>query len=300
MDNRVGPSEAEIRLRLRDDERRATTQIHETSPSAFLVIGLMLEESQRRIRAESKKGEVSLTTIQATDLQEKRISLERRIAGFRSLQSFYMPGVSMLLSKDNENKAGVKIEAEDVTVWLPSALSSVLRQTGCHPDLPAMEENLREGQCRDSLDNIRCLERAKAHFITHRNKNVRGQKRYTRAAILIARMNDKINLAASKYRAARKALLSLRGSGHWERELRELKDQDICSPNSAEFTIEDANDVIGPDGRLKSKKQRDVIEKRLGEGRRLISWIWQAAIGDHEDEGLDDSKLTYLLLVLHY
>jgi len=57
-----------------------------------------------------------------------------------------------------------------------------------------------------------------------------------------------------------------------------------------ETTIEDPDDTIGADGRKKSKKQLEALAKGLGEGRRIISWIWVSSglAGDGGDEGLND------------
>jgi hypothetical protein len=238
---------------------------------------------RRRIRADVKKEE-ALTTSQASELQQKRMSLQKRIAAFRRLQTIYMPGVAMKLATDNAGDDGPH-DIEDVRLWLPSELDSQLRTHGCHKGLPSMEEQLREAQCRDALEKIRNLERAKMHFIHHRNSNTRGQKAATRSHTLIDGITLKIQLAASRYRDAHRALVVLRGPGDWETELRVLKDEDICSPNASAFDIENPDDLIGPDGRLKSKKRRIEIEKQLGEGRRAISWIWFNAVGTENGAG---------------
>ena len=79
---------------------------------------------------------------------------------------------------------------------------------------------------------------------------------------------------AVKYREARAALFKLLGPGTWEKELRELSHKDLTTPDGTEISIEDPNDVIGPDGRQVSKKKKLIIERNLGEGYRSVSWIW--------------------------
>jgi hypothetical protein len=238
---------------------------------------------RRRIRADVKKEE-ALTTSQASELQQKRMSLQKRLTAFRRLQTIYMPGVAMKLAAENARDDGPH-DIEDVRLWLPSELDSQLRTHGCLEGLSSMEEQLREAQCRDALDKIRNLERTKMHFIHHRNSNTRGQKAATRSHTLIDGITLKIKLAASRYRDAHEALVALREPGDWETELRVLKDEDICSPNASTFDIENPDDPIGPDGRLKSKKRRIEIEKQLGEGRRAISWIWFNAVGTENGAG---------------
>jgi len=196
-----------------------------------------------------------------------------------------MPGAGMKIS---EREAGHdKHDVKDVLLCLPSQLEAGFREQACYKGLAFMEEQLRESQCQDSLDNIRNLQRAKMHFIHFRNSNTRGQKNATRAHTLIDGITDKIQLAARRYRDARIALLALRGPGEWEKDLRVLSDDDIRSPNSSKFDIENPDDMIGPDGRLKTKKQRLEIERRrqLGEGHRTLSWIWFNAFGTDASGG---------------
>ena len=238
-----------------------------------------------------------MTTSQACELQQKRMSLQKRITIFRRLQTVYMPGVVMKLAEDNAQDDGPH-DVEDVRLWLPSALEPKLRMDGCHKDLASMEEQLREAQCQDALGKIRNLERAKMHFIHHRNSYTRGQKSATRSHTLIDGIAQKVKLVASRYRVAREALVALRGSGQWENELRVLKDEDICSPNASAFDIENPDDVIGPDGRLKTKKRRLEIERQLGEGRRTLSWIWFNGVGTEDGTGQEElNEGTSLLFI---
>ena len=66
-------------------------------------------------------------------------------------------------------------------------------------------------------------------------------------------------------RATRQALFDLMGPGDWERELKELDDGDLMTPDGTEISIENPNKEIGLDGRLLSKKQRITLERGLGE-----------------------------------
>ena len=82
------------------------------------------------------------------------------------------------------------------------------------------------------------------------------------------------------------------GPGDWERELKELNDGDLTTPDGTEISIENPNEEIGPDGRLLSKKRRVALERGLGEGRRVVSWIWtvKGSAGNGEDDGLNEGK----------
>ena len=88
---------------------------------------------------------------------------------------------------------------------------------------------------------------------------------------------------AIKYCEARAVLFKLMGPGVWENELRELSHKDLTTPDGTEISIEDPNDVIGPDGRQVSKKKRIIIEHNLGKGYCTVSWIWMCAPATVDD-----------------
>lgn len=194
-----------------------------------------------------------------------------------------MPGVGFRI--EHQLNKGVPIPAEQVALWLPSALTRVEREDICQTGLSSMEEKLREGQCYDTLDKIRAALRAKAHFIQHKNANVRSQRRTTRALNLIDGFTARINAAFLKYNIARAALLSLRGSGEWEKTLRNLVKEDLQPPSGGELGIEDPTSSIGPDGRPLPKRQLEKQRKALGEGYRVISWIWLSGVTETVDIG---------------
>ncbi len=60
----------------------------------------------------------------------------------------------------------------------------------------------------------------------------------------------------------------MRGPGEWEKKLRKLENADVVSMAGADFDV----DALLP----------------LGEGHRVISWIWltEGSLGDGSDEDL--------------
>lgn len=224
-----------------------------------------------------------MTANQASLLHERRVALERHINRFRSLQSVYMPGVGIRLEATDRLVDGQAREAEaealpvEVTsLFMPSGLTCVERENICLDELVIMEEKLREAECHDALKRMRAILQSRVHSIHHKNTNARGQRRLTRAQAIIDGLNQKIKKAVARYRRARAALLSLRGPGEWEQVLRELNDGDIREPGAHEFTIEDPASMTRSDGRELSAKAKANKEKGLGEGFRLISWIWMS------------------------
>ena len=70
-----------------------------------------------------------------------------------------------------------------------------------------------------------------------------------------------------------------------------LQSMDICGPTaSISGDIDDANDIIGSDGRRKSKRQCEALSHGLGEGYRTTSWIWACGTIASGEMGITDGK----------
>lgn len=209
-----------------------------------------------------------------------------------------MPGIGLRIEGNNPDE--VAVPAEEIALWLPSALTRVECENICQQGVSEMEEKLRESQCYDCLDRLRNMLRTKDHFIRHKNLNVRSQRRTTRALGLIDRVKARITIAATKYNAARAALLSLRGPGEWEKILQVLDNKDLRDPSAAELSIEDPTSTIGPDGRPVPKRILAERAKRLGEGRRLISWIWMSGVSNEQTTDAEElNNGTYSSISVH-
>ena len=250
----------------------------------------------RRRIAWDARAEEELTLNQSNDIHRWRLLLHRQLKQFRNLQAVYMPAASLMMAQYDEAQKSLPIEGrardevEYHLLWLPSALPDDHRLHNCLANLVTIETKLRQAQCYDMLEKIRSLQRGRLSFIGFRNRNIRGQNPNTRASETIARVETKCMALAVKYREARAALFKLIGPGAWENELRELSHKDLTTPDGTEISIEDPNDVIGPDGRQVSKKKRLIIERNLGEAYRSVSWIWMRApaTGDESDAVLHE------------
>jgi hypothetical protein len=219
-----------------------------------------------------------------------------------------MPAASLMLSQQEEGRREAEsseAETEDMhrgkdvehePLWLPSALPENHLKHNCDKNLIAIESRLRRAQCEDTLDKIRSLQRGRLSFISFRNRNIRHQNPNTRAQDTLNRLEDKSNALAVKYRMARVALLKLVGPGDWENQLRELNHGDLTTPDGHEISIEDPDHPFGADGRELSKKKRANIEKGLGQGKKVVSWIWTTAqsIVGGSDAVLHEGKLFAL------
>ena len=199
------------------------------------------------------------------DIQEKRITCQRHLSQFRQLQAIYMPCVAAQLAKLSGSRLG---DIESEPVFLPSALEIGLRGDGCYKDMAQREAQLRKAQCYDALEVIRTMQRTKRSIKAFRYKNLRGVAATTRTSNVLERLNAKSELAVTKYRAAREALLVLVGPGDWQGDLRVLKEADVRVLDSQIFEI----DIPKAQERKLGNTGTDVHQ--LGSGSYEISWIW--------------------------
>ena len=144
-----------------------------------------------------------------------------------------------------------------------------------------MEKDLRVGQCRDSLAQLRTKLNAQARLIKYKYVNVRHQMPNTRSRNLLNRISTKIETAAAKYRRALTALQALDqcGSSEWCSEFLELRNQDVRGLSEAALpkaaTQERAEEL-----QARTLLNGDVVP----EGNRTVSWIWRGSLKDGHDE----------------
>ncbi|KAF7799450.1 hypothetical protein EIP86_010685 [Pleurotus ostreatoroseus] len=292
-----GPSESSVRRKLaEEEEERVRTgkkiALHDVSPSAFLTIGLELEEQQRHLRSETSKEN-------SVKIFESRTTLTRRILRFREVQSVYMPMVPRILASGAEQylppssstpssisnqliensclllpsdllrpcRASPSDTSPDITTRKATARKAIV--DGLADGLIDQELQMRVAQCNDSLNSIRTKIQMRTGLHQYKRINVRHQGPNTRARGLMESLERRIRQGADKYRAAREALFSLTGGGgDWDvlykDKYLELKSEDLRA-------MEDDD----PTAAHRKKKQRTGV----GEGRRTVSWIWRGAEG---------------------
>ncbi|KAG6819140.1 hypothetical protein H0H93_014961 [Arthromyces matolae] len=301
-------SEAQARKELAEEEelrlKAGEVSRHATSASAFLVLGLELEEEQRRIASLSKKSR-SPTTLQKGSITEQRNQLRDKLRGWEQVRNVYMPG---LLQYQHDNPVTLVTDhPEDCPLWLPSSLPPEKRDIVCVPRLAAAEEKLRTAQCYDTLDTIRQVLNMKSRMVRFKNANIRGQRDGTRSRAIIDRVHNRARFAALRYTAAREAKLSLGGPGEWEDDLKILQAGDVRSytdPNRVHQgpgrpgTIEEDADpslaVVDPMPDPLDLDNIDLLPQErnrrdgTGETRRTVSWIWLRGRSMHKNEENDD------------
>ncbi|KAL0958884.1 hypothetical protein HGRIS_014200 [Hohenbuehelia grisea] len=166
--------------------------LNDVTPTGFLSLGLIVEEAQRRIRVQAAIP--NPTRSQVAELQQKRVQCQKLIRRFRKLQKIYMPVVESLLTSDptlargsstkgaagKKSKQPASLDVEDTLLWMPSSIPEEMRAAVCKPHgLLEKEARLREAQCYDALEKIRCVQRARTHLSAFKKQNLRGQRENT-------------------------------------------------------------------------------------------------------------------------
>ncbi|KAJ7787464.1 hypothetical protein B0H14DRAFT_2399411, partial [Mycena olivaceomarginata] len=170
------------------DEAGGRLPIYNVSPSVFVIAGLDLEEQGYVIYASTAGDDTNLpfrrrikvavaahkseSSKQSASVIEKRTKLSRNLARFRKVQAVYMPGALQALA-DVPVVQGMGTLAENVPLFLPSALSGELRASGCNKDVDGIELRLQDAQCRNALEEIRHYLYVKSRFWTYTAHMVR-------------------------------------------------------------------------------------------------------------------------------
>lgn len=215
-----------------------------------------------------------------TAVIELRTSYRRRFVKFRQLQTQFQPEVTHLLNQLPPASTDPDV-IHDCPLYLPSALSADTRQS-CSEKLVSMEKELRIGQCRDSLVQLRIKLNAKARLLNHKFVNVRHQLPNTRSQDLLSRTSTRIGAIAAKYCNSLTRLRDLDKDkmSKWRSEFLDLTGDDLralAEPEPPKAATQE---------RARELQERSLLNgNKLPEGYRTVSWVWRGSVGsDLEDQ----------------
>ncbi|KAJ6452203.1 hypothetical protein C8R45DRAFT_1057032 [Mycena sanguinolenta] len=297
---------ADVLARLAEEEHsrvaREGVSALVVKPGPFLIAGIQIQEEQAALQLEVKR--VKRTTIQATALQRARTLLLGKVKALHDIQDIYMPGLHTWISQQNPPlPTGSNAMPETIPIYLPSSLPADCRQAVCVTALVEQEDALRTAQANEALRHLRAGLRTRTFAHKFRRKNLDGQGAYTKSRELLDGIEDRIRTAATRYRAARAALLSLRGQGQWENIFHELQKDDIRGMNERLLNEEEKEE--NRKARLRAGLPADADGTDIdqyGEGRRVLSWIWYTGgIRDSDaqkDGSLHEGTLIHFLFVV--
>ncbi|KAF4605934.1 hypothetical protein EYR40_004726 [Pleurotus pulmonarius] len=252
-------SQHTVRLELNEEEALLLAQgklelFHEdVTPCVLISTGLDLEEQQRTLARDISGLGLHATDRQRLNIIQRANALRNKLNMWLDHQKLYCPAAFVLHSGENSNSQSADPVAAVPTMnlWLPSSLGP---RTTCPTNLREIEWKLRFAQAQDALNHIRASLQIRAGVFQQKDRFERGQRAMTRSRSVIARLQDKIDDCAERYRVARRALAALapilnKSHESWATSLQELRDGDIRAISAGEI--------------------------RETEGRRTMSWIWR-------------------------
>ena len=201
----------------------------------------------------------------ATDLQQAQVlecsnAVKRRIDAWIEVQHLYLPAISILRARADENAGGLPPAVSDIKLYLPSVILDTLNVPR---HLIECEFHLRHAIAHTTLDALCGLLLLRSHMWKSKDRFSRGQKQNTKSQKLLASVETRIKRNVKKYRETRKALVKLSEpllDFTWMEVLRELEDSDVAGLSSLD-------------------------EEGTGEGRRKLGWIWKVrGTGNSADE----------------
>ncbi|KAJ7805513.1 hypothetical protein B0H14DRAFT_2382757, partial [Mycena olivaceomarginata] len=304
---KLGATDHNVRLECVTEEaaeqERGVVPINSVSPSAFIIAGLELEEQQRRIKIAVASLTLEASSKHSADVVEKHTKLAQYVARFHKLQAVYMPGALQALA-DRPIPAGESggTLAENVPLFLPSALSVEVQEFRCNKKVKEFELQFRDAQCQSALDGIHNYLHIKSRFRTYKGGQVRHQGATTRAWGLMNRNDEKMRMEGEKYIAVWEAKRALVGEAkvEWNRldpkkDLRcmdEEEDRAVVSERKRRGRKRRKGDTAmeedGRDSMQEGQRQKDLT----GEGRRTLSWVWMGV--DMSSGGTSEAVLQGL------
>ncbi|KAF7305216.1 CxC2 domain-containing protein [Mycena kentingensis (nom. inval.)] len=287
-DKQAGPSEAQVLADLKNAELedlragRGLVWDGKVTAAAFIKAGMQLEEQQRRIKADATPA---ISAEKASQLDELRVDLVKKIRGFERQQSLFMPGVDELRAAEAEARVDGAEDAgpEDTKLWLPSDLTEEEREWACGEGLVEAEARLRAAQVEGTLVSIRGQVFARAHVVAERNANAVGQRAGTRSGTLLGRMGTRLARDAARYRQSWKAARSLKGEGFIP-QFKELRDEDlrVVGEDEPDAAARAALGCIGAPHRVRQEPSATL-------SNRTVSWIWALRTEEENDRAMHDS-----------
>ncbi|KIL56864.1 hypothetical protein M378DRAFT_188510 [Amanita muscaria Koide BX008] len=250
-------SQANVRLSLAEQDARElqtnTNQFlsqSDISPSAMIYMGLDLEETIHKLQADEKSLGTHATPLQRARLQEKKNALHRKLTSWQEVQAIYIPAIASAvrtMGHTEDELRGTDFSVFGINLWLPSSIGE---KAPWDRRLGEYEWLLRDAQARDALNGLRQNLRLRDFLLKKKKDWSCGVRQNTRLQTIISQALKKISGFATKYRITRTALSRLAPvlqKGHaWSAEFPLLRDEDI----------------------------QGLPVQSLGEGRRVLSWIW--------------------------
>ncbi|KAJ7800682.1 hypothetical protein B0H14DRAFT_3490386 [Mycena olivaceomarginata] len=238
------------------------------SPGSFISMGLVIEETQRRLTVDVKSCKDPSPT-QKLGFLKRRASLRKDIQKFRKIQRVYMPSVRGLLSEVQQRMydGHSDVLSEATRLFMPSEIANAEdRANVCAINLPEIEARMREGEASEALESVRAGLRTRTMTNRYKLRNYTGQGQMTRGQDILRQIN--------------------------EERLRVLGDDDVRALTAEEKHINEHWAEVG--GAIIEGGVARAGVVATGEGSHTLSWIWYTT---GVVEGENDVRLEEALRV---
>ncbi|KAG6905754.1 hypothetical protein DXG01_000908 [Tephrocybe rancida] len=139
----------------KEDAQGIDLTSHELHASVVIANGLVIEEDQHKLTADTEELGQHPTEKQLSGLLERSNQLHHKIAAWIETQALFMPEVSQERVKVMQGGSSDRVattKAYDIPLWLPSQLLEKGATTAL--ELQQYKWKLREGQANNSLEEI--------------------------------------------------------------------------------------------------------------------------------------------------
>ena len=218
-----------------------------------------------------------------------------------------MPGLKRYLTCHASSERSDKLLPEDIPLHLPSSIQTSYRGDVCSVALSNAEDELRYAHAVEALSGLRRQLKTRTMASKLTRRDAASQRAYTRSRALQDQVEVRIRQWQRRYNMARAAVLSLRGSGDWEKTLAVLNPEDVRGISERTMTIEEKEEYKltrrmagltenSSDDNLNAPVVPFDPRLALGEGRRSMSWIWYSV----SDRKLQDDAACKSLVIFLY
>ncbi|KAK7049202.1 hypothetical protein VNI00_005803 [Paramarasmius palmivorus] len=281
----IGMTEDDIRYQYAQQEAEQAQSgvhaLHDVSPSAFMYLGLDLEEDQRNLMLDLQANAAS-TVLQKMDILTRRAKIHRAIGRFRTLQQIYTPLAFTSSVADKDSSRAEVVDPERIDLILPSSLPHAVRSLPAMQPWVEMELKYRHGQLVSSAHEVRARLLIRKGLQQKRSMDTRGQKESRKSRDQMAKNDRQMDAATLKFRAAWTASKALHNGREDLIGYPYLQDCDIRMPEDPDLTT--------TSNKRQTKGRNFLEQERLlvaGESRKTTSWLWNSF------DASDASKAIY-------
>ncbi|CAE6424075.1 unnamed protein product [Rhizoctonia solani] len=236
--------------------------------------GIELEHSICNFNDEAKDLGDATSSRRTESLNTKRLALRDRVDKFLKQREYYM---SDLTHPDLDKPLRLQMfyeedaEGEGVDLGMPSSYGPDTIEAAGLSSMANLEQELRRGMCNESLASVKRLLRARAKGFQDKHRHVRGREQTTRAEAGFRAQMKQIKKAGWRYTNSYEALKQLGLSETDKKYYKDLLETDLVS--------------------LKSYYGGQADRKK-GEKKSTMSWIWRTRAAPNTDEGDDEDLKT--------